>query len=476
MQNCTNLFRGNVLNDFCSILSGEKNVTLQEYGVEQCRTLARRDGSSIAAADRIPAGRDLFMNDRRPVVLGYDAVSPLGISFEEQWDRAASGQSGVGLLTRFPMRENFPVHAAGQVPEADVTPYPFLRPREMVHWKSPIFKYGMLVVHRTLQKIGLEITGELSPRVATTFSTAIGGLDAVLDADRALVQSGQLPKPYVNPNSCINMVGGKVSILTNATGPILTTVTACATGSTSLIIGSLLLQNNMADVVICGAVDFPLVESIVAGFATMNGAYQDSPDYAPEPPACASRPFSAGRRGFIISEGAGCVILSTREFAQEHGLSFSLELAGWSMTADAYHTVAPREETIVHCIDGALKHAGINPGAVAAVNAHATSTRVGDEVEYKALRRIFQDRIPPVSANKSMIGHAMGASSAIEGIFAMEGMMRSTILPTINYTPDPAIDLDCVPGTARTLQQEYVLKNAFGFGGANACIIVHRIQ
>ncbi len=415
------------------------------------------------------------MNTARPVVLGYDAVSPLGTSFEEQWSNAAAGRSGVGPLTRFPLRHHFPVPVAGQVPDADITPYPFLRPREMVHWKSPIFKYGMLVVHRTLQKIGLIISDELSPRVATTFSTAIGGLDAVLDADRTLVQSGQLPKPYVNPNSCINMVGGKVSILTNATGPILTTVTACATGSTSLIIGSLLLQNNMADVAICGAVDFPLVESIVAGFATMNGAYQESEDYTPEPPARASRPFSADRRGFIISEGAGCVVLSTREFAQAHGFPYALELAGWSLTADAYHTVAPREETIVHCIDGALNHAGINPGDIDAVNAHATSTRVGDEVEYRALRRIFRDSIPPVSANKSMIGHAMGASSALEGIFAMEGMLRGTILPTINYTPDPAIGIDCVPGTSRSLNQEYVLKNAFGFGGANACIIFHRI-
>jgi 3-oxoacyl-[acyl-carrier-protein] synthase II len=416
------------------------------------------------------------MNTSRPVVLGYDAVSPLGTVFEDQWNRAAQGQSGIGPLTRFPLRENFPVQIAGQVSDVDVTPYPFLRPREMVHWKSPIFKYGMLVVHRTLKKIGLDITDELSPRIATTFSTAIGGLDAVLDADRTMVQSGQLPKPYVNPNSCINMVGGKISILTNATGPILTTVTACATGSTSMIIGSMLLQSGMADVAICGAVDFPLVESIVAGFATMNGAYQNSAESAPEAPSLASRPFSMNRRGFIISEGAGCIILSTKEFAKAHGLNYSIELAGWAMTADAYNSVAQRQETIVHCIDGAIKHAGINPGDISAVNAHATSTRVGDEVEYRALRQIFQDRIPPVSANKSMIGHAMGASSALESIFAMEGMRRDAVLPTINYSADTSISIDCVPGSVRTLKQEYVLKNAFGFGGANACILFHRIQ
>ncbi len=415
------------------------------------------------------------MNTVKPVVLGYDAVSPLGTDFEDQWNKAAHGRSGIGPLTRFPLREKFPVQVAGQVADVDVTPYPFLSPRNMVQWKSPIFKYGMLVVHRALKKIDLEITGELSPRIATTFSTAIGGIDAVLDADRIMVESGQLPKPYVNPNSCVNMVGGKVSILTNATGPIVTTVTACATGSTSMIIGSMMLQSGMADVAICGAVDFPLVESIVAGFATMNGAYQNTLQAPPEAPATASRPFSVNRRGFVISEGAGCIILSTPEFARAHGLRYSLELAGWAMTADAQHYVAPRQDTIVQCINGAIKHAGIAPPDISAINAHAASTKVGDEVEYRALKEIFGDRIPPVSANKSLIGHAMGASSALESIFAMEGMMTDTILPTINYTPDPSISMDCVPGSARTLKQEYVLKNAFGFGGCNACVVFHRM-
>lgn len=415
------------------------------------------------------------MNTVRPVVLGYDCVSPLGAVFDDQWNKAAAGRSGVAGLTRFPLRDHFPVQVAGQVPDVDSAPYPFLRPREMVHWKSPIFKYGMLVVHRALHKAGLDITDELSPRVATTFSTAIGGLDAVLDADRVMVQSGQLPKPYVNPNSCINMIGGKVSILTNATGPIVTTVTACATGSTSMIIGSLLLQSGMADVAVCGAVDFPLVESIVAGFASMQGAYQNSGQAVPEEPARASRPFSVDRRGFIISEGAGCILLSTREFAAAHGLHYALELAGWSMTADAYHYVAPRQDTIVRCMRGAIDHAGIAPQDLQAVNAHAASTKVGDEVEYAALKEVFGSRIPPVSANKSMIGHAMGASSALESIFTMEGMMQDTLLPTINYTPDPSMEIDCVAGTARKLKQEYVLKNAFGFGGANACIVFRRV-
>ncbi len=415
------------------------------------------------------------MSEARPVVLGYDCASPLGTEFGDQWEKAAEGRSGIGPLTRFPLREKFPVQIAGQVPAVDVAPYPFLSPRKMVHWKSPIFKYGMLVVHRALQKAGLEITAELSPRVATTFSTAIGGLDIVIDADRTMVQSGELPKPYVNPNSCVNMVGGKVSILTNATGPIVTTITACATGSTSMIVGSMMLRSGMADVAICGAVDFPLVESIVAGFATMNGAYQTTPHTPPEAPELASKPFSLNRRGFVASEGAGSIVLATPEFARAHGLKYAIELAGWFMTADAYHYVAPRQETIVHCMKGAIKDAGIAPEDIDTVNAHAASTKLGDEIEYAALKEVFGEKIPPASANKSMIGHAMGASSALESILSMEGMMRDTVLPTINYDPDPSLPIDCVPGAARTLRQEFVLKNAFGFGGCNACIVFRRV-
>ena len=190
----------------------------------------------------------------------------------------------------------------------------------MAHWTSPIFQYALLVVHRALLKSGIVITPEIAPRVAVTFSTAVGGLDAVLQADRLMVAEGKMPHPFTNPNSCINMVGGRVSVLTGATGPICSTITACATGIHSLIVGELLLQRGLADVVIGGAVDFPLVEPIVAGFATMNGAYRPKEGQPQEAPGKTSRPFSAHRRGFVVSEGAGCLILATAEFAKTHGL------------------------------------------------------------------------------------------------------------------------------------------------------------
>jgi 3-oxoacyl-[acyl-carrier-protein] synthase II len=424
----------------------------------------------MATADKAGTG------SRRPVILGYDAISPLGLELDIQWERAAAGESGIGPLTRFPLREGFPVRIAGQVEEIDTGAYPFLAARDMVQWTSPLFKYAMLVVHRALGESGIDITPDIAPRVAITFSSAIGGLDAVLRADRLLVSGGKLPHPFTNPNSCINMVGGKVSIMTGATGPITATITACATGCTSMIMGALLIEQGMADVAICGAVDFPLVEPIVGGFATMNGAYRPKEDQPEETPDKASRPFSRNRRGFVVSEGAGCVIIASPDFAQSHGLTPRLEMAGWSMTSDAHHFVAPNLETVRRCIVESLADAGLQVSDVAAVNAHGTSTKVGDKIEWEALRDVFGNRIPPVSANKSQLGHAMGASSAIEIILAMEGMLKGTVLPTINYLPDPEIPLDCVSEGARKLEQEHVLKNAFGFGGCNSCLVLRRIS
>ena len=334
----------------------------------------------------------------------------------------------------------------------------------------------MLVVHRALIKSGIEITADLAPRVAITFSSAVGGQDAVLQADRRMIAEDKLPPPYANPNACINMVGGKVSILTGATGPISAVITACATGVTSMIIGAMFIAQGIADAVICGAVDFALVEPIVAGFYTMNGAYRPKPGLPADSPDRASRPFSIDRRGFVISEGAGCIVITSREFADTHGLDYRVEIAGWSMTSDAHHFVAPNLNTVTRCIAESVDNAGILSHDIQVVNAHAASTKVGDRVEHQAMRAVFGEKLPPVTANKSLIGHAMGASSAIESIFALEAMQRGIVPPTINYTPDPELPIDCVPDAARRIDQEHVLKNAFGFGGCNSCIVFRRTR
>lgn len=408
------------------------------------------------------------------VIVGFDAVSPLGIDVDSQWKRALAGESGIGPLTRFPLTDDFPVRIAGQAPSIDHLPHDFLKPREQARWPSPIFKYALLTVTRALRQSGLSITADIAPRTAITFSSAIGGLDAVLTADRNLRDLGKLPPPFVNPNACINMVGGKVSMHTGATGPISTTITACATGVTSMIMGAMLINDGRADVAICGAVDFPLVEPIVAGFSTMGGAFMPKQGETVPLPEQASRPFSPTRRGFVISEGSGCVIIARGSFAQAHGLNIAAEIAGWGMTADAFHHVAPNPTTVRRCIAECIAHAGITPDRIGAVNAHAAATRVGDQVEAEVLRQVFDGRVPPITANKSMIGHAMGAASAIESIFAIRGLQDGVLPPTINYTPDPALGLDNVVTSRQTLDQAYVLKNAFGFGGCNACMIFKR--
>ncbi len=415
------------------------------------------------------------MEGKRAVVIGYDALSPLGSELGAQWQQALEGRSGIGPLTRFPLRPDFPVRIAGQLPDIDHEPYPFLAARHQAAWHSPVFKYGMLSVARALERSSITIDAGLAPRVAVTYSSAVGGIDAVLAADRKLQAENKLPHPYANPNSCINMIGGKIAMLTGARGPILSTITACATGLTSMLVGAMLLAQNRADVVICGAVDCALVEPIVAGFSTMNGVYHPSKGRENEPPAAASRPFSLDRRGFVISEGAGAIILATREFAAAHGLTPRIELAGWGMTSDAHHFVMPYMDTIRQCMSDALTDAGIRAGDIDAVNAHATSTRIGDKVEYDALKAVFPGTLPPVSANKSLLGHAMGASSAIETIFALRGMEEDVLLPTINYQPDPDMAIDCVAEGKRTLPQEHILKNAFGFGGCNACAVFRKI-
>jgi 3-oxoacyl-[acyl-carrier-protein] synthase II len=416
------------------------------------------------------------MGGKDAVIVGYDAISPLGSDLQKQWQNALRGKSGIGPLTRFQLPDNFPVHIAGQVPDIDDEDYPFLSARHQAAWSSPVFKYSMLSVARALKRSGIEISPEIAPRTAVTYSSAIGGLDAVLNADRRLQAENKLPLPYVNPNSCINMVGGKIAMLTGAQGPITSTITACATGLTSMIVGAMFLAQNRADVVICGAVDFALVEPIVAGFFTMNGAYNPLKGRENDRPEMASRPFSQDRRGFVISEGAGAVILTTRDFAEAHGLSYKAELAGWGMTSDAHHFVAPYFDTIRKCMLDAITDASLVPGDIAAVNAHAASTKVGDKVEHEALKAIFGDALPPVSANKSLFGHAMGASSAIETIFALQGMVESVLPPTINYKPDAEIEIDCVAEGKRALEQEFVLKNSFGFGGCNACAVFKKVE
>jgi 3-oxoacyl-[acyl-carrier-protein] synthase II len=410
------------------------------------------------------------------VIVGYDMVTPLGHELDAQWDAFAAGKSGIGWIRRFAVTDGYPVRVAGEVPAIDFSEHAFWSERDAANWFSPVIFHSMRVAERALAHADLKVTEQNAARVAVTFSSAIGGLDAMIGAE-AKLREGLTPHPFTNPNGCLNLVAGKVSILTGAKGPIFSPVAACATGSASVATAAMLLETGRADAVIAGACDFPVLPSLVASFASMNGAFasRKEDDRAFADPAKVSRPFSKDRKGFVVSEGAAALVVTTRGWAEAHGSPIRAVVEGFGMTSDAKHYVAPSLPTIVACIREALSSAGVGPGEIDAVNAHAASTGVGDATEVKALAAIFGDGFRlPVTANKSQIGHTMGASSAIELILAIEGMRRGVLLPTINHVPDPELALDVVAEGARAVPHGRVLSNSFGFGGCNVCAVVRR--
>lgn len=416
-------------------------------------------------------------HSREIVITGYDMLTPLGTQMEEQWDAFAAGRSGVGAVTRYQVGESDPVRVAGEVPPVDFTVFDFWNERDEANWFSPVIFHSMAVAQRALVHSELTIDPDNAGRVATTFSSAIGGLDAMIQAEDK-VRSGLTPHPFTNPNGCLNLVGGKVSIMTGAKGPIYSPVAACATGAVSVVNAAMLLETGRADVVIAGAADFPILRSLLSSFASMNGAFKSfsSTDRAFENPQLVSRPFSKDRKGFVVSEGAAAIIVTTRRYAEEKRLPIRGIVRGTGMTSDAKHYVAPSLPTIVACIREAVFTAGIRPAEIDAINAHAASTSVGDATEIKALQEVFGDLASlPISANKSQIGHTMGASSAIELILTLEGLRRGVLLPTINFLPDPKMAvIDPVAEGARQRDHRLVLTNSFGFGGCNVCLVLEK--
>ena len=281
--------------------------------------------------------------------------------------------------------------------------------------------------------------------------------------------------PFLLPNLCGNLPVGKASMLLGFTGPGFSPQGACASGNHAIGIGSRLIRDGDCDFVLAGGVDTSLIPEIIHGFANMNATikvYED--DRAFGDPTKASRPFSLDRKGFVLSEGAGVLVLAAEEAVKAHGLTPLAEVLGIGWTSDAHHFIQPHAATIVAAIDEALDDAGLRPDDIEYINAHGTSTPTGDAVEVSCLRRVFGKKLPeiPISSNKSQIGHTLGAAAAIEAILTIEGLRRGVVLPTANYLPDPDFeDLDLVPDRARKHNCELALSNAFGFGGTNCCVV-----
>lgn len=412
--------------------------------------------------------------NRRVFVVGYGAATALGKTFEKTWERAVDGQAGFRRLTR--CQTDSRANVVGEIPDWDPTALDFVDRKDASNWNADYVFLTMAVCKEALSNAGLEINDETGPRTACLIGSALNGTDSFRIAMDRYVNQGPLKvSPYLLPNLCANLPAGKAGMLLGFTGPVFSPQGACASGNHAIGIGARMIRDGDCDFVLAGGVDTCLVPEIIQGFANMMATIRIGPnDRAYDDPTQASRPFSIDRKGIVLSEGAGVVVLAAEESIATYGLAPKAEVMGVGWTSDAYHFTLPNAATIVRAIREAIDDAGIQPDDIQYVNAHGTSTLKGDATEVECLRTVFGSALGkiPVSSNKSQIGHTLGASAAIEAALSIEALQQGVILPTVNHIPDPELDdVDVVPNQARRQHYEFFLSNAFGFGGTNCCII-----
>lgn len=412
--------------------------------------------------------------NRRVFVVGYGAATPLGKTFDLTWQRAVRGEAGFRRLTR--CRTSSRANVVGEIPDWEPMALDFMDRKEAYNWNADYIFLTMAVCKEALQRSGLYINRETGPRTACLIGSALNGTDAYRVAMDNYVNKGPLKvSPYLLPNLCANLPAGKAGMLLGFTGPIFSPQGACASGNHAIGIGARMIRDGDCDFVLAGGVDTCLTPEIIQGFANMMATIRIDPDdRAYQDPTQASRPFSVDRRGIVLSEGAGVIVLAAEEMATAWGLDPKAEIMGVGWTSDAHHITLPNPETIIRAIHDAIADAELEPGNIAYVNAHGTSTSKGDRIEIECLRSIFGRRLEkiPVSSNKSQLGHTLGASAAIEAALGIEAMRKGIILPTVNHIPDPELaDVDVVPNAIRRHNYEFFISNAFGFGGTNCCIV-----
>jgi 3-oxoacyl-[acyl-carrier-protein] synthase II len=321
----------------------------------------------------------------------------------------------------------------------------------------------------------LAMSPEVAPRTACLMGSAINGADSLREAFLRLQSIGANGvSPFLLPNICANVPAGKAGSVLGFTGPIFSPQGACASGNHAIAMGARMVRDGDVDFALVGGVEMPLVPEIVLGFANMNASFKlRNADRAFGNPGQASRPFSIDRRGFVLAEGAAAVVLAADEVVTAHGLTALAEVAGVGWTSDAHHFTRPFKSTIVRAIRDALADAEIDAAAIGSINAHGTSTPTGDAVEVQCLREIFGNHLPrvPVSANKSQVGHSLGAAAAVEAVLALMALEHQTVLPALNYLPDPELAGPDFVEKSRPHAHEFVLSNSFGFGGTNCCVV-----
>ncbi len=412
--------------------------------------------------------------NRKVFVVGYSVATPLGKTFDGTWERAVRGEAGFRRLTR--SRTTSLANVVGEIPDWDPMALDFVDKKEAYNWNAAYVLLTMSVCKEALSHAGLEIDNETGPRTACLIGSALNGADAYRIAMDNYVNEGPYKvSPYLLPNLCANLPAGKAGMLLGFTGPVFSPQGACASGNHAIGLGARMIRDGDCDFVLAGGVDACLVPEIVQGFANMNATIKVSPeDRAHEDPTQASRPFSVDRKGIVLSEGAGVLVLAAEDLLLAYGLTPKAEVVGIGWTSDALHYTRPNAETIVRAMREAIEDACLEAADIQYVSAHGTSTPKGDTTEIGCLRTVFGPALEriPVSSNKSQIGHTLGASAAIEAALGIEAMRQGLVLPTVNHVPDPAFsDVDVVPNKARAYRYELFLSNAFGFGGTNCCVV-----
>lgn len=412
------------------------------------------------------------MSRRRVVVTGLGIVSPVGNNVQEAWSNIVAGKSGIGPVTRFDA-SRLASRIAGEVRGFDVSQY--LSPKEARRMDTFIH-YGIAAGVQAWRDCKLQITPENAERAGINFGSGIGGLPLIEATHEELRKNGpRRITPFFIPGSIINMIAGNLSILLGTKGPNLAMVTACTTSTHCLGEAAKSIRLGEADVMIAGGAEAVVTELAMGGFASARALSTRNDD-----PQGASRPWDRDRDGFVLSEGAGAVVLEEYEHARSRGATIYCELAGYGVSSDAYHMTAPSEDGdgAFRCMRNALRDAGLNADAVDYVNAHGTSTPLGDIAETIAVKRVLGEHARRVAVNstKSMTGHLLGAAGAVEALFTVLALRDQVSPPTINLqNQDPQCDLDYVPNTARKMQIRAALSNSFGFGGTNGTLVFSRV-
>ena len=407
---------------------------------------------------------------RRVVITGLGLVSPVGNTVGDAWENLLAGRSGIATITKFD-HSGLGVHFAGEVKGFNIEDY--ISAKEARHMDTFIH-YGIAAGTQAFKDSGLEVTEANSERIGVLVGSGIGGLPMIEETHTEYTNRGaRRISPFFVPGSIINMISGHLSINLNLKGPNVAAVTACTTGLHSIGLAARLIQYGDADVMIAGGAESTISPLGVGGFAAARALSTRNDD-----PATASRPWDKDRDGFVLGEGSGVMILEEYEHAKARGAKIYAELAGFGMSGDAYHMTAPNMDGPRRCMVNALKDAGVNPDQVNYVNAHGTSTPLGDKNETDALKAALGDASKKVVVNstKSMTGHLLGGAGGLESVFTVLALQHQKSPPTINiFNQDPECDLDYCANSARDMKIDVAVKNNFGFGGTNGTIVFRRI-